>query len=788
MLSTSKIGTILTRSDNQAPPRESGLRILYGNYELFTYNGAKKTALSLPVATNDVDRWVHLVGTSDGQFLRLYRDGALAASLQTNGTFIVNASSIAWGLGARPPMKDRYFEGDIWRVALWNRSLSSNEVSDLCALESAGGFIMPSAAPVTDREIWRVWRGEDRAGNAVETGQWITVSGAFLDSDGDGLNDHQERCEGTDPLKSDTDGDELSDGDEVLSFLTNPLSKDTDSDGMPDKWELDNGTDPLVYDCWDDPDRDGLCNFDEWLSGTDPLAPDSDGDGMSDGVEVLTAFTDPLAVDFDGTRAQTGGTVSGATFAASTGGWSIENGSACARERCGSLVYVLDVPVPAAHALAVKITQWNRYTTRDAFDLALEVDDLFCGRTTIYAVYGQESEALFFLPALASGSHSFRLVWRNNAANTFLQVISLSFVRFGGPDADSSGEPDWFDNRLGNVWEVAPAADASRVSPVCIEGAGRFAQTVSVQVDNSLTQTVGTVSQGVGDRWFVDVALDPAGETSVAFDGLQGGSPVSIPGAWEVFDLSAPPTNAVLLRAGDALLLGAASGTVVNVAFGAAAFTNWTAQAAVPFAFDAPGDYLVAARPEGAAEDTLVAVRAVSRDAFQGNPAVLIGKAFSWPCPGLASEAEVECDERLSVSPGVSTNGTCVLTLSTYSDKKLGVVARLPGGAVLDAATVVPVFADNGGYWQVIRVFPDGTRLVEGALRLGEIPEGLTVVLKVVVSGVTFEDGSLELVLTAADFDADGVCRYRLMQSASSKTSVCHTTTFYQNGVLLGKY
>jgi hypothetical protein len=547
-----------------------------------------------------------------------------------------------------------------------------------------------------------------------------------------------------------------------------------------------NGTDPLVFDAYDDPDRDGLCNLDEWLAGTDPLNPDTDGDGMSDGVEVLTAFSDPLAVDFDGTRTEAAPPVAGASFTASTGGWVIENGAACARERCGSLVYTLDTPSPAAHALAVRVTQWNPYTARDTFDLSLEVDGLFCGRLAVYAPHGEGNEALFFLPALDPGSHSFRLVWRNNAANTFLQVLSLAFVRLGGPDGDGDGEPDWLASRLGHVWRNEPVPALSLVSPVCIEGAGRFLPAVTVHTGNSLTQTVGAVSQGVGDRWFTDVSLDPGGDTWVAFEGAQGPDAAAFPVAWEVFDLAQPPTNAVLLRAGDALLLGAEPGTGVSVASEAGGATNWTAQVPVPFVFAEPGGYLVSATPQGAPEAVLVAVRAVSRDAFPGSPAVLVGKTFDWPCPGLPPEAEVEHDERLGVTLSQAADGSCVLTLSTLSDKALGVVARLPGGPVLDAAAVVPVYADNGGYWQVILTYPDGTRLVGGALRLGAVPEGLTVVLRIFVSGVTFEDGTLTKTLTAADFDADGVCRYRFLQSAESRTSVCHTTRFYQDGVFIG--
>jgi hypothetical protein len=64
------------------------------------------------------------------------------------------------------------------------------------------------------------------------------------DPDGDELTTDQEIALGTDPLKYDTDGDGLSDGDEVNIYHTNPLVADTDGDGMSDGQEVIAGTDP----------------------------------------------------------------------------------------------------------------------------------------------------------------------------------------------------------------------------------------------------------------------------------------------------------------------------------------------------------------------------------------------------------------------------------------------------------------------------------------------------------------------------------------------------------------
>jgi hypothetical protein len=66
-----------------------------------------------------------------------------------------------------------------------------------------------------------------------------------VDSDRDGLTDDQELQLGTDPRNPDTDGDQLSDGDEVKKYRTDPKKADTDGDGYSDAQEIKNEYNPL---------------------------------------------------------------------------------------------------------------------------------------------------------------------------------------------------------------------------------------------------------------------------------------------------------------------------------------------------------------------------------------------------------------------------------------------------------------------------------------------------------------------------------------------------------------
>jgi len=69
--------------------------------------------------------------------------------------------------------------------------------------------------------------------------------GNQVDSDHDGLDDAREKELGTDINNPDTDGDGLSDYDEVVLWKTNPLNPDTDGDGYKDGQEVQAGYNPL---------------------------------------------------------------------------------------------------------------------------------------------------------------------------------------------------------------------------------------------------------------------------------------------------------------------------------------------------------------------------------------------------------------------------------------------------------------------------------------------------------------------------------------------------------------
>lgn len=120
----------------------------------------------------------------------------------------------------------------------------------------------------------------DANGRGELVARHVTSDPRKVDTDGDGLTDAQELASLTDPRREDTDGDGLSDQDELTVYKSNPCDVDTDHDSRgPDATFLPN---PSLFDGNEvnlsrtsptlaDTDGDNLTDFQEITGGG--LAP-----------------------------------------------------------------------------------------------------------------------------------------------------------------------------------------------------------------------------------------------------------------------------------------------------------------------------------------------------------------------------------------------------------------------------------------------------------------------------------------------------------------------------------
>ena len=202
-------------------------------------------------------------------------------------------------LGADPLIFDEDMDGDTW---YWFEDCDDDNI-----LRSPG---LPEALDSIDNDC------DDE----------IDEDFIDLDTDSDGLFDYDEYYfTGTNPNDGDTDDDGLPDGIEVNTYAelgADPLVFDEDNDGDGWYWfqdcaDDDNEISPSLNEMLDkkdndcdgavdedfytiDSDNDGLSDYEEYHNITsDHNDEDTDGDGINDGVEVLTKMSSPLIFNYD---------------------------------------------------------------------------------------------------------------------------------------------------------------------------------------------------------------------------------------------------------------------------------------------------------------------------------------------------------------------------------------------------------------------------------------------------------------------------------------------------------
>jgi hypothetical protein len=91
-----------------------------------------------------LDQWVHLAFTYDGGMLRIYMNGTETASFVVTGDMIASTLNVA--IGNVNASDDRYWNGLLDDVRIYDQALSSVEIADLATQGGGGGTSPPPAS------------------------------------------------------------------------------------------------------------------------------------------------------------------------------------------------------------------------------------------------------------------------------------------------------------------------------------------------------------------------------------------------------------------------------------------------------------------------------------------------------------------------------------------------------------------------------------------------------------------------------------------------------------------
>ncbi len=105
------------------------LRINNGKYEVGAWDETIPLYVSVPAPASDIGNFVLLVGVYDGTRWTLYRNGVM----QDNVVSTVGAQKIdaRWAIGSRGGGGERFFNGGVDEVRIYNRALTASEVNVL---------------------------------------------------------------------------------------------------------------------------------------------------------------------------------------------------------------------------------------------------------------------------------------------------------------------------------------------------------------------------------------------------------------------------------------------------------------------------------------------------------------------------------------------------------------------------------------------------------------------------------------------------------------------------------
>jgi hypothetical protein len=623
----------------------------------------------------------------------------------------------------------------------------------------------------------------------------------------------------------------------MSSFVA--LPEDSDDDSLPDAWETANGLDPTDNGSVDlerqgergDFDGDGLNNREEYLVGTNPCAADTDGDGLSDRDELRTYGTDPTNSD---SRAEELVQSVAVTSVAGLGERWIETdeGVTTASFR-GAGTWDFSVPEDGFWVVEVDGRLLGNVNLSETLPVAVSIDNRSIGLDFMEFVNRAPGSLRILTPWLHAGNHDLGLFIDNYMARRTLEITAINVLRPGGLDLNGDGFADAVQNRMHALNQVSTHQIYSHVSPFFIEGSARDPQSVDLTVIHSRGNNIsekrfkwenqlpnlrerlsGYESQLIqalryGDDRLGGEALPhqlSAGEVAwYSYVDLDRNDAIGYVAQFENHGISQSglvvwtPYNVLdggemSIPAGSQVLLGAWTSDNdnkdISIIIGNEQY-DFNAKESHVHRFDTPGTYTVtASHPDGPVGILTIHVKTAS---FGNTFETVEQTPRDWTLDDVAAELVLDGGlggVSFTGESALPSGGTRVTVMPTWPGTHR-VAARLFENGPVIATGLVNVV----GYSDALRNYAntsvgveDGIVTIRSPMLLTNLPEGGYARITIFRAGVTFQDGSTEKIITAADLDEYGVAYLYFLSQISSIGGFCHYIDIFDaNGVLIRK-
>ena len=283
--------------------------------------------------------------------------------------------------------------------------------------------------------------------------------------------------------------------------------------------------------------------------------------------------------------------------------------------------------------------------------------------------------------------------------------------------------------------------------------------------------------------------MSPSGVTPVAVSFENGVVGIATNISW--IPLNVINGDDLVIRVDDSVALTALAVGETNgdVALNVEGITNATTTADQPLIchFADPGEYQVSGvfSNGGVTASDSILIKVVNLNLPTNALACMMGQVRTLDWTNDCDHVEWAVDE--TVTTTYSSNILGVLMHDIDAEHRL-IVRLRNGGPILGTMDLQGFWlqAAVDGYIWVVEEYAD-SQLWENCLLAKNLPDCVDVHLWSFISGVTFDDLTLERWISRANFNELEIYPFRLLHPNSVQASTCHTIKAFQAGALVGE-